>query len=227
MHIVTEEVHFIRHCKKQKERRGAACWKNPNEIFHIGTGFQYGSSGVYGCGENDGAAQWYTTVPSNGANPNGKHRTPPMAIGMKVIVRVIHGLTLLATLTAPWVRRSGNSDFNMTCILVTFLQLETLVERLPKKWCEHFDAGDGNWTNDSLLFYSYLVEQNIFDEMIISRHMPGHTHEKVDGEHIHIRAFMLGLLKKTVGAIIALPSQLVRAMTSIVGDRKGIWIRNK
>jgi hypothetical protein len=34
---------------------------------------------------------------------------------------------------------------------------------------EHFDAGDGNWTNTTFLFYCYLVEQDVFDEIIITR----------------------------------------------------------
>ena len=35
-------------------------------------------------------------MPSDGTN-KGKHRTPKSVIAMKVIVRVIHGLTILAT----------------------------------------------------------------------------------------------------------------------------------
>jgi hypothetical protein len=42
---------------------------------------------------------------------------------------------------------------------------------------EHFDAGDGNWTNTTLLFYCFLVEVGIFEEIIISRHFVGHTRE--------------------------------------------------
>jgi hypothetical protein len=80
---------------------------------------------------------------------------------------------------------------------------------------EHFDAGDGNWTNTTLLFYSYLVEVGIFGEIIISRHFVGHTHEMVDGENSHIRAFVIGILKKCVGAALGLPSQLRQAFIGV------------
>ena len=43
--------------------------------------------------------------------------------------------------------------------------------------------------------------------------MVGHTHEKVDGWHVHLRAFMLGLLKCMTGAVVALPAQLLKAMS--------------
>ena len=42
--------------------------------------------------------------------------------------------------------------------------------------------------------------------------MVGHTHEKVDGWHVHLRAFMLGPLKCMTGAVVALPAQLLKAM---------------
>ena len=53
--------------------------------------------------------------------------------------------------------------------------------------------------------------------------MTGHTHEKVDGWHVHIRAFILGLLKKCPGAVVALPSQLKKAMTAI--GALSVWNR--
>jgi len=110
----------------------------------------------------------YTTVPSDGTN-KGKHRVPSNPIALKVLVRIIHGLTILATITAPWVQRTSNPDFGCTVILETFNQLEKNAGRLPRRWAEHFDAGDGNWTNTTLLFYCYLVEQDIFDKIIITR----------------------------------------------------------
>jgi len=55
--------------------------------------------------------------------------------------------------------------------------------------------------------------------------MTGHTHEKVDGWHVHIRAFMLGLLKKVEGAVVALPCQLLTAM--IKKRAKSIWNRSE
>lgn len=58
------------------------------------------------------------------------------------------------------------------------------------------DAGDGNWTDTTLLFFAYLVQINVFKEVIICRHFVGHTHEKVDGENSHIRAFIIGILSK-------------------------------
>ena len=106
---------------------------------------------------------------SDGTNSKGKHRVPSNPISLKVLVRVIHGLTILATITAPWVARTSNADFGCTVILETFNALEKHAGRLPRRWAEHFDAGDGNWTNTTLLFYCYLVEINIFDEIIITR----------------------------------------------------------
>jgi hypothetical protein len=41
-----------------QELRAAACWKGDDEIYYIGTGTQHGTPGVWGFGENDGAAQW-------------------------------------------------------------------------------------------------------------------------------------------------------------------------
>jgi hypothetical protein len=181
-----KEVCFCRQCKQEKEIRGAWCWRDPNRIHHIGQGVQHGTPGVWGFGENDGAAQWYCAVPSDGNN-KGKYRCPKSTVDMKVIVRVIHGLTILVTLTAPWVSRSSNPDFGCTIVLETFRELEkrTSDGRLPKRWyvtstttvtthhmllrVEHFDAGDGNWTNTTFLFYCYLVEQDVFDEIIITR----------------------------------------------------------
>ena len=45
--------------KQEKALRGAMCWKNPDVVTHIGVGKQYGTPGVAGSGESDGAAQWY------------------------------------------------------------------------------------------------------------------------------------------------------------------------
>jgi len=53
--------------------------------------------------------------------------------------------------------------------------------------------------------------------------MTGHTHEKVDGWHVHLRAFMLGIMKRTLGACVALPCQLLQAM--IGQGPKSIWNR--
>lgn len=218
-----KEVAYVRGCKKAKETRGAACWREPDSMKYIGVGKQFGTPGSWGFGENDAAAQWYCLTPSDGSN-KGKHRTPQSSIALKVIVRVIHGLTILATITAPWVKRTQNPDFACTMVLQTFLELEKKVGRLPRRWSEHFDAGDGNWQNTTLLFYCYLVEMDIFDEVNIARHMTGHTHEKVDGWHVHLRAFMLGLLKSVTGAVVALPEQLRKAMTN--DGPKSVWNRN-
>jgi hypothetical protein len=130
-----KEVCFCRQCKQEKEIRGAWCWRDPNRIHYIGQGVQHGTPGVWGYGENDGAAQWYCAVPSDGNN-KGKYRCPKSTVDMKVIVRVIHGLTILVTLTAPWVSRSSNPDFGCTIVLETFRELEkrTSDGRLPKRW---------------------------------------------------------------------------------------------
>ena len=137
-------------------------------MCHIGEGHQFGTPGSWGFGENDAAAGWYSELPSDGSN-KGKHRTPSTSIALKVIVRVIHGLTIMTTVTAPWVTRTNNKDFGCTMVLGTFNRLEKHAGRLPRRWSEHFDAGDGNWSNTTLLFYCYLVEQDIFDEVTIAR----------------------------------------------------------
>ena len=125
-------VRWIRFAKNQKMRRGAACARGA-EVLHIGFLEQYGSAGVWGSGENDGAAQWYTEIPSDGTNA-GKHRVPSDEISFKAVVRVIHGFTIMVTLTPPWVCRTGSADFGCTMILETFLGLEKLWGRLPKRW---------------------------------------------------------------------------------------------
>ena len=52
---------------------------------------------------------------------------------------------------------------------------------------------------------------DIFEDVIISRHYVGHTHELVDGENSHIRAFMLGLHRTLTGAVSGHPDQLLAA----------------
>ena len=203
-------VKFIRNNKAIKMKIGAHCAQKSKAVVLLGDEEAFGSPGVWGSGENDGAAQWYTEVPSDGNN-KGKHRVPSDPVGFKALVRVIHGFTVMVTLTPPWVARSGNPNFNCTFILETFLGLEQLWGRLPRRWYEHMDAGDGNWSNTTLLFWAYLVEVEIFDEVIICRHFVGHTHENVDGENSHIRGFVLGLLKAIGGAVIGHPDHLLRA----------------
>ena len=205
-----QSVRFIREKKLWKSVRGVRCAQNTDVLF-IGIGMEYGATAVWGSGENDGAAQWYTMIPSDGRN-KGKARVPGEPIEWKAIVRVIHGETIMVALAPPWLLRSGNPDFNATVVLETFLGLEKLWGRLPKRWYEHFDAGDGNWTNTTLLFYCYLVEKGIFDEVIIARHFKGHTHELVDGENSRIRAFMIGLLKGLPGACIGTTEQLLKVL---------------
>lgn len=53
--------------------------------------------------------------------------------------------------------------------------------------------------------------------------MVGHTHELVDGEHTHIRAFMTGegLGRKGVGAVVATPGQFEKAM--LAEKTWGVW----
>jgi hypothetical protein len=105
-------------------------------------------------------------------------------------VRLIHGLTLLVTLTPPWIKSSNNCDFGCTTTLRTFLALEKKVGRLPKRWyelcyfdaagdgahtrfllrrSEHFDAGDGNWRPTTVMFWAFLVQKGVFEEVILSR----------------------------------------------------------
>lgn len=57
------------------------------------------------------------------------------------------------------------------------------------------------------------VEVDIFDEVMICRHYVGHTHELVDGENSHIRAFMLGLSRTHTGAVVGHPDELLAAFT--------------
>lgn len=92
-----KDVRFIRGNKKEKERRGTMCATAPDKLLPIGSGEQFGLCGVYGSGENDGAAQWYTNLPTDGST-KGKHRVPSNSIQMKCLVRVIHGCTILVTL---------------------------------------------------------------------------------------------------------------------------------
>jgi hypothetical protein len=205
-----QSVRFIRDKKLWKAVRGVRCARNA-AVLYIGTGLEYGVAGVWGSGENDGAAQWYTMLPSDGAN-RGKSRVPDGAIEWKAVVRVIHGETIMVALAPPWLLRSANPDFNATVVLQTFLALEKLWGRLPRRWYEHFDAGDGNWTNTTLLFYCYLVETGIFDEVIIARHFKGHTHELVDSENSRMRAFMIGLLKDVPGAVIGTTAQFLKVL---------------
>jgi hypothetical protein len=217
------DVRFIRQNKKDKEKRGLWCNKCPSKVVQIGHGDQHGTIGVWGSAEMDGAAQWYTSVPTNGTT-KGKHRIPTDTIELKCLVRVFHGYTIMVTLTAPWVLRASNPDFICTFVLNTFLALELLWGRLPRRWYEHFDAGDGNWTNTTLLFFCYLVEIDVFDEIIICRHYVGHTHELVDGENSHIRAFVIGLLAKVTGAVIGTPDQLLESFRR--DGPKSIFNRN-
>ena len=44
--------------------------------------------------------------------------------------------------------------------------------------------------------------------------MVAHTHELVDGEHVHLRGFMLGINNRDEGAVIATPDQLLHAIQS-------------
>jgi hypothetical protein len=71
-------------------------------------------------------------VRTDGTN-KGKHRVPQDAIAFKALVRVIHGETIMVTLTPPWVKRSSNPNYNATFILETFLKLEEIWGRLPKR----------------------------------------------------------------------------------------------
>jgi hypothetical protein len=61
---------------------------------------------------------------------------------------------------------------------------------------------------------------------ITHRHMVGHTHDQVDGEHAHIRAFFIGTGcgKRTQGAVVATPNQMKKAMT--MKGKKSIWNKN-
>jgi hypothetical protein len=115
-----------------KMKRGAACARL-GPVLHIGVREQFGTPGVWGNGENDGAAQWYTALPSDGTN-KGKHRVPEDEIAFKAVVRVIHGCTIMVTLAPPWLKRSSNPDFGCTMVLTTFLALEKIWGRLPRRW---------------------------------------------------------------------------------------------
>jgi hypothetical protein len=84
-------------------------------------------------------------------------------------IRLVHGVGIYCPIGAPWVKASGNPDFVCTALYESFLAIEKTHGRLPRKWCEHSDGGDGNWKSVTFLFFGWLVETNIFDEVIYSR----------------------------------------------------------
>jgi hypothetical protein len=255
-----------------KMKIGAACAKG-GPVLNAGKGQQFGTPGVHGSGENDGAAQWYTEIPSDGTN-KGKTRVPEDEISFKALVRVIHGFTIMVALSPPWLQRTNNCDFGCTVVLFTFLALKKLWGRLPRRWwviCVSLSlpltltltltlplplplplplslslsfliSGTSSlmqvtaigqiqlccfiaiwWREGSsrkllyvdtswdipvglitclALFTFCLTSSSIFSD------------ELVDGENSHIRAFIIGILKKCVGAVVGTPDQLRRAFTS-------------
>ena len=48
-----------------------------------------------------------------------------------------------------------------------------------------------------------------------------YTHELVDSEHVHLRAFMLGVTNGDEGAAIAIPDQLLHAIQS--KEKWSVW----
>jgi hypothetical protein len=152
-------------------------------------GEQHGTrNAVYFSSENDCASSSYTKTPWQGGNAGYVHlfahyiflfahyipyahrkvKAPNSAFTWKVNVRYVHGLGIFCPIGAPWLRTSGNPDFVCTALYQSFLAIEKL-GRLPRKWCEHSDGGDGNWRSTTFLFFGYLVETGIFDEIIFSR----------------------------------------------------------
>lgn len=129
----TEEVAFTRRLLREKAVRGALCYQNPETVMNIGVGMLHGARGVTGSAENDAAAGWYTTYPSDGTN-KGKGRCPSGALTTKVTLRLVHGAGIYATIAPWWVQSSGNPDFVCTSIHQSFLELEKQHGRLPSKW---------------------------------------------------------------------------------------------
>jgi len=84
-------------------------------------------------------------------------------------IRLVHGVGIYCPIGAPWIKTSGNPDFVCTALYESFLAIEKTHGRLPRKWCEHADGGDGNWKSVTFLFFGWLVDTDVFDEVIYSR----------------------------------------------------------
>jgi hypothetical protein len=99
----------------------------------IGQGDLHGTPGVWGCCENDGAAIWYCSYPSDGTNKS-KGRCPSGVLRFKTTLRLVYGAGIYASHAPPWIHASANGNYVASNMHQTFLQMEQQHKRLPNKW---------------------------------------------------------------------------------------------
>jgi hypothetical protein len=116
-----------------------------------------------------------------------KGRSSKMAdkpvLGQSLQTVLVHGRGIYQYSTRPHVNQGGGVNFTLECLMRTFdkLQLQNPSMPLPSKLYVQLDNCTGSNKNKYMLaFADRLVRNGVFEEVVLSFLMVGHTHEDID-----------------------------------------------
>ena len=96
---------------------------------------------------------------------------------------LVHGRGIFQFSTRPHVNGGSGVNFTIECLMRTFdkLQLQTPEKPLPKKLYLQMDNCSGANKNRFMFAFSHLlISRGVFEEVVLSFLMVGHTHEDID-----------------------------------------------
>jgi hypothetical protein len=109
--------------------------------------------------------------------------TEPTILRQLLQTVLVHGRGVYNYSTHPHVKAGGGPNFTLECLARTLdkLQLENPSKPLPKKLYLQLDNCTGSNKNKYMFaFADMLVRKGVFEEVVLSFLMVGHTHEDID-----------------------------------------------
>lgn len=128
--------------------------------------------------EIDGAAQWRHLLPVLGRMKRPKLVTKSKKYAQKLVGIILHGVLAYGAVCDE--RLSAGANLMMTLLLRA---LQVYAQAPPPNMACIMDGGSDLWNKVMMAFFSHLMmKYNYMKEIIVGRHMVGHTHGiTVDG----------------------------------------------
>ena len=139
-------------------------------------------------------------------------------LSIKLYGFLVHGDKWLAALAPPWTKKSGSLT-----VTVLMQALNNVKHRMPFPKVLHWqvDGGSENWNNIVFAWASYLVQQKVFEKIVIHRLHVGHTHCDADQLYSVIRRKLMGFGKCPHGTGGRTPDEWTRAVASAFVKQAG------
>jgi len=131
----------------------------------------------------------------------GSQRMP-----IKVLGFTFHGEPGWISFAAPpWVEKGGN----LTCsaVYLALLDLKSRHATLPRTLRCNIDGGPENWCLTVFAFFAHVVSESIFEDIMLSRMLVGHTHNDQDGKFSRISVGLHGADKLDTGRASHTPEE--------------------